>query len=270
MRLIAVLAMMAVATCHVFALPSSHYAASSKLASGKWAKVQVAESGMQLISNSTLKNLGFSDPDKVNVYGYGGRMLPEQINSATPDDLPAIPSVRTPAGIVFFGHACVSWTASTSTSGYSHNLNPYSQSAYYFISDIEGERKSPASSDIKTVGSEPVTIFTERILHEQDLIAPSNSGRILLGEDFRTQSTRNFNFNLPGNIGDATARIMFGAMVSNGQSSILVSANGTQLPATNSDKIPGVGSLETFLTTTSSIKTIPSPGEKLNLSIKYS
>ena len=164
-------------------------------------------------------------------------MLPEQINSATPDDLPAIPSVRTPAGIVFFGHACVSWTASTSTSGYSHNLNPYSQSAYYFISDIEGERKSPASSDIKTVGSEPVTIFTERILHEQDLIAPSNSGRILLGEDFRTQSTRNFNFNLPGNIGDATARIMFGAMVSNGQSSILVSANGTQLPATNSGRM---------------------------------
>ena len=103
MRLIAVLAMMAVATCHVFALPSSHYAASSKLASGKWAKVQVAESGMQLISNSTLKNLGFSDPDKVNVYGYGGRMLPEQINSATPDDLPAIPSVRTPAGLSFSG-----------------------------------------------------------------------------------------------------------------------------------------------------------------------
>ena len=59
------------------ALSPESFATSSKLASGKWAKVEVAESGMQFISNATLKALGFSDPDKVNVYGFGGRMLPE-------------------------------------------------------------------------------------------------------------------------------------------------------------------------------------------------
>lgn len=91
------------------ALPAGHYAAKSKLADGRWGKIEVLESGIQFISNATLRNLGFPDPSKVKVYGYGGRMLPERLDDSIPDDLPLIPSVQTSRGIIFFGLSNVEW-----------------------------------------------------------------------------------------------------------------------------------------------------------------
>lgn len=73
-----------------FPLPASHFRSSSRLASGRWAKVKVRHTGMQLISNSTLRSLGFNNPDDVKVYGFGGRMLPERIDASMPDDLPPV------------------------------------------------------------------------------------------------------------------------------------------------------------------------------------
>lgn len=262
---------MAVFSLPAFPLPAGHYATSSRLSSGRWAKVSVAETGMQFISNAAMKNLGFQNPDKVNVYGYGGRMLPEELNSSTPDDLPKIPSMRISTGIVFFGYATTTWTQTYgSDMVYSHKSNPYSETAYYFISDSEEERAEVADmAAVSSPGGDPLTVFTERVLHEQDLIAPSTTGRLLLGEDFRSQSTRSFPFKLPGNTGDATVKVVFGARVTNGSSSLLMSANGTQLPATNSDKIAGVTAADVFLATTSTVKRVEDAGEKLNLSIQF-
>lgn len=255
-----------------FSLPAEHYASSSALANGKWAKIEVSGSGMQFISNTVLRNLGFPDPSKVNVYGYGGRMLSEQINSASIDDLPLIPSVKVANGILFFGHSNISWSLNSSqTSVFRHNINPYSDNSYYFISDVETSRPElPAYPDFTVSSLEPVKTFTERIAHEQDLIAPGESGRLMLGEDFRTQPSRSFQFNLPDNVGNAKVRICFGAKVTNGSSSILVQANGNQLSASNSDKIAGVASSDTFISTSTSVKEVEDPGDKLNLNIKYS
>ena len=182
---------------------------------------------MQFISNSTLKTLGFSDPGKVNVYGYGGRMLPERLDAGMNDDLPAVPAVRTPTGIVFFGHSNISWAYNPSAGMvYSHTYNPYSEVSYYFISDKEVEAPQVASAPTLTPSSStPLTGFRERLLHEQDLLAPYTSGRLLLGEDFRTQANRNFNFSLPGIVGDASVRVAFGAKVTNGSSSLMFTAN---------------------------------------------
>ena len=64
-------------TVKAHALPADHYAANSVLSEGRWMKVRINETGMQLISNADLKALGLSDPSKVNVYGTGGRMVRE-------------------------------------------------------------------------------------------------------------------------------------------------------------------------------------------------
>lgn len=257
-----------------YALPAGFYASSSRLASGKWTKIEVKESGMQFISNATLRNLGFSNPEKVNVYGYGGRMLPECLDSKMNDDLPPVPSLHTATGIVFFGHSTTAWKeAESQAMKYSHMINAYSEKAYYFISDSDSDSDAnelSSSPSLNPEASGPIATFTERIAHEQDLIAPSTTGRMLLGEDFRTQSTRTFPFNLPGNTGDAKIRIRFGANVTNGSSSLIMSANGDQLPSTQSDKISGVSSTENFIATTTTSKTVENPGEKLNLAIQYS
>ena len=255
-----------------YSLSSDFYAGSSRLSSGNWAKIEVKESGMQFISNATLKTLGFSDPDKVNVYGYGGRMLPESLYASMPDDLPAIPSVRTPSGIVFFGHGNVSWDFVNKTqTQFSHSGNPYSDNAYYFISDIDPSRTT-APDDDRTPGStdSPITSFRERLLHEQDIIALVNTGRTLFGEDFRTQRKRSFTFDLPGNIGDAVVSVRFGSNTSNSGSSIMLSANDTRLPSTASDQISALNSDLSLLSVTTTTKTVENPGDKLNLTIEYS
>lgn len=254
-----------------FALNPESYAKTSRLATGNWAKIEVTESGMQLISNATLKRLGFSDPEKVNVYGFGGRMLPERLYEGMPDDLPAIPSVRTPAGIVFFGHNNISWEKGNGKSEYRHYNNPYSDHSYYFISDCDQSRITATDRDTHgTPGGDIITSFTERIAHERDLIAPANSGRTLLGEDFRTQKKRDFQFNLPGVTGPAIVSVCFGAHTTNGSSSLMISANGERLPSTGTDLIPAVTSDKTLYQTTTTVKEIASPGERLNLSVEYS
>lgn len=245
------------------------YAASSVLAQGRWARVGVSETGMQFISNTQLRNLGFSDPSKVNVYGYGGRMIDEVLDPARhPDDLPQQPVVRTARGILFYGVGPVGIT--TRGGGLAHVQNPYSDDSYYYLSD-NGTKQEPAVSARPPLPGAPERrTFRALLSHERDLAAPGNSGRTLLGEDFRTLTTQTFTFSLPDNTGDSVEiGVQFATRTTNGTSSILLSANGRRLPSTTNDNISGVTNGDTFMRLTTSRKTVSDLGDKLSLEIKY-
>lgn len=49
---------------NAYPLSPDHYAENSRLASGKWAKIEVKQTEVQLITNSTLRNLGFANPER--------------------------------------------------------------------------------------------------------------------------------------------------------------------------------------------------------------
>ena len=249
-----------------YGFPASFYADNSALADGQWAKIEVTETGVQFISDATLRNLGFADPEKVNVYGYGGEMIPESLDS--PDDLPLVGSLRVNGGIVFFGKGSVTWTGTGfGTTQYTHTSNPYSDKSYYFVSDVATERKSPKQGETLTSGGSQITEFTQRLLHEQDLSVPMFSGRLMLGEDFRTNPSRNFKFQLPGNIGDAIVTTAFGCKTSSGSSSIVLTANGRQLPSESTD-IMGYSDSK-LVVMTKTVKTVENPGTSLDLGIKF-
>jgi hypothetical protein len=256
------------------ALDVSHYATQSVLADGKWARVKVSETGMHLITDTQLKSLGFSDPSKVHIYGTGGQMVPEALTADMPDDLPLLPSVRTKSGIIFYAVDWFSWKANTDGSDftYTHTINPYSDESYYFLSD-----KEVSDADIAAVhtagdaGLSKLTTFRDRLVHEQDLQAPGESGRVLLGEDFRTNKSQTFNFQLPDNTGDDVAVLVnFYAKTTNGTSSLIYTANGTRLKATSEDAISAVTNTDTYFSFTTSKKTISDVGEKLAFQIDYS
>ncbi|MDE5653040.1 MAG: hypothetical protein K2I48_06185 [Muribaculaceae bacterium] len=117
------------------ALDAAHYAASSRLAQGNWVKIKIEEEGMQFISTATLRNLGFSDPTKVRVYGLGGRPLPATLTAANADDLPIVASTANSRGLYFYGYGSVDWTMSApkSTLTLTHNLHPYDEESYYLL-----------------------------------------------------------------------------------------------------------------------------------------
>lgn len=250
----------------VYAFPPEYYTESSVLSQGNWAKIEVKETGIQFLSDATIRQLGFANPEKVNVYGYGGIVIPENLKS--PDDLPMVSSQRVNGGIIFFGKGSVGWeTLSRSDTKYSHLSHPYSDASYYFISDCNPERKEPDRAEEQKSSGEALTEFTERLLHEQDLFMPMTSGRYMYGEDFKTSSSRNFKFGLPGNKGDALVTTAFGSKTSMGTSSLVFTANGNQLGGSSTDQMAFSSSKLVVNTTT--IKKVENPGESLDLNIKF-
>lgn len=224
---------------------------------------------MHLISNADLKAMGFSDISKVHVYGTGGRIVREALSADMPDDLPMIRSKVTSKGLLFFGTDNISWNPDNNP-GEQHTLNPYSDESYYFVSDrVCGELPETPAIRSGVKGSNILSSFEERMVHERDLAAASERGRILLGEDFRTTNSQTFNFTLT-DIASPTvsASIRFGAKTTNGRSELKISANGTTLSSTGTDRIQSAS--DEFVRITLSNKTFQVEGDKLALKIDYS
>lgn len=250
------------------------FAASSALASGKWAKVKVEQSGLQFISTSTLRQLGFQDPAKVNVYGFGGRLIPETLSADDPDDLPVLPVLRSADGIRFFGFNHIRWDYSEGKANsltFTHQMQPYAEESWYFLSDKPTEEYAfPSLPQAGGADALPIVdTFSQMLLHEQDLMCPATSGRVTLGEDFRSPAQRSFSFNLTDQApGDAFLRVNFAASTS-ASSSFSISANGVQLPSSNNDTFSGITNSDQYFYLNSSKKKISNPSSNLKIDITF-
>lgn len=203
------------------------YASSSVLSEGKWGKVKVEKSGWQFVSTATLRQLGFNDPAKVNVYGFGGRILPDLLLLSDPDDLPILPSVKTSAGIWFFGHNHVRWNFTGARNlPFEHEAQPYADESWYFISDRAHEEPQLPVAELPASATAEISTFTQMLLHENDLIHPSSTGRIYLGEDFRSTPTRNFTFDLTDKASDRFNYKVYFATYANKATTFTTSAEG--------------------------------------------
>ena len=66
------------------------YTNKSKLASGKWVKIEIGASGIYQIPYATLQNMGF-DPAKVKIYGMEAICFPKNFRSPTSMIFPKFP-----------------------------------------------------------------------------------------------------------------------------------------------------------------------------------
>ncbi len=250
------------------ALDESTFAGSSRMASGKWVRISVENTGMHYISDASLREMGFSDPSAVNVYGFGGRMLSENLTNGMPDDLPAAPAMRSGSGIIFFATDIFSWSGAPRMS---HTINPYSAESYYFLSDCPAPESMAVEKRMPQDGLPTQDSFMEYIVHEQDLTAPGENGRDLMGEELRSGQNRSFSFATPDNCGGKVrADITIGANVKGGQSSVIIAANGVDLPSVPGDVLGGVTSSSGFLTRKTTTKEFDCTSDKVDLTIKYS
>ena len=175
--------------CGARAFDTSVYAKKSALAEGHWVKVRVDADGLYCIPASRLRSWGFNDPAKVVVRGYGGRRQNDVLSlSNYIDDLPAVQSVVTPQGIVFYGIGAGEWTRGGSN-GYYYAQNDYSSSGYYFVGELaDGEEARPiaATGYAPGGGAALADSYMCRLHHEQELTqVQGEAGPLLLGEDMR-------------------------------------------------------------------------------------
>ena len=204
---------------------SSRYADHSVLASGKWAKIRIPETGVYQLTESLIKKAGFSSLDKVRIYGYGGELQPEKLTGdylVATDDLKEVPTCTVGGRRLFHAQGHVSWSSNTATT---RTRNPYSDYGYYFITESD---MAPLSVDSATfVGSFYPTNADYHVLHEVDNYAWFQGGRNLYEDTpINSGSSKSFTIDLPSHVKSATLTVKLSAEVS-GKAN--VELNGTSL-----------------------------------------
>ncbi len=112
---------------------STRYAAHSVLSTGTWAKISVPASGVFELTNAVIRRAGFTDMSKVKLYGYGGTLQNETLTGdmlTATDDLKEVPTCTVNGKRLFYARGTVSWDSKTAMQ---RTRNPYSDRAYYFI-----------------------------------------------------------------------------------------------------------------------------------------
>jgi len=199
---------------------SADYAKKSVLSEGKWVQLQVKENAIYKLTADDIKKMGFNDPAKIKIYGYGGWALEQDFRMPYIDDLPEV-AVYVNKGasgtfnyLLFYGRGAIKWTYDTNKAFFVHQNNPYANYGYYFITESgEGPKEMPeVESDPLSPTMKTVDSFDDYRVHEQDLVSLLNSGRELFGESFTGNSSQNFKFNIPGIINEnGKIRLSFAA-----------------------------------------------------------
>jgi hypothetical protein len=178
----------------------SLYAPQSVLSEGRWVKIRVSETGVYKLTYAELKKMGFPDPAKVSVHGYGGWILDEDFTGAYIDDVPAVSVWRGDDYLLFYGKGPVKWSArkdSYDNNLFVHENNPYSLYGYYFVTDATATSEMDPVASVEGASLQ-IGVYDDYMLHEKDEVSVNKSGRELFGEKFESTLTRNFSFQTPG------------------------------------------------------------------------
>lgn len=216
----------------------SRYAEHSKLATGKWVKIRVQNEGIYQLTPTVLKNMGFSNPSNVSLYGYNLPILPEANIENLSDDLTEIPAFRKSDGtMLFYSCGTTLWKRSNSTSAYTHRNNPYSNYIYYFLTE---SAPTPLSAvDAQTTSTGGQSTYYAHSLHEEDAYSFLNAGRTFF-ENYDYASGNSKTYNIPfdnASCGDIIIDVQFGAAGSS-SSTLSVSAQGNSLGSLAFSKLP--------------------------------
>ncbi len=217
---------------------------NSVLANGTWFKFYIQKSGVYSINRNFLRQLGLNpdsfDPRNLKIYGNGGRMVPLANSTYYPNDLTenAIQVFGENDGsfddgdyAIFYGEGVDNWSNENQTFG-----NLYEDKSYYYINVDESLGKRIQNSVLPTsLPTVTFTTFDDESFYEKDLINISRLGRKWFGESFATNSTQNFNFNIPNVVVNSQILVKVETAIKNGPTALFkVNANEILVNQTSS------------------------------------
>lgn len=208
---------------------SSRYAEHSVLASGRWAKIRVPETGIYQITETLIKKAGFSNLNKVKVYGYGGAPQPERLTATyliETDDLKEVPLCVVNGRRLFRAQGPVTWNRYNAQ----RSRNAFSDYGYYFITESDEE---PATVDSTTfVSSFYPAMEYNHTLHEVDNFSWFEGGRNLYEDDpIADGKSKIYTIQAPSdkNSGDDGEAQLYVAITSGSESTVAVELNDSLL-----------------------------------------
>ncbi|MDR3261079.1 MAG: type IX secretion system sortase PorU [Tannerella sp.] len=242
----------------------SRYAPQSALSEGKWVKIRVDKTGIYKLTYAELRKMGFPDPEKVSVHGYGGWLLSEDFSQPYTDDVPAVAVWRGDDYLLFYAKGPVKWAYEKAAYGFYdtveqfvHENNPYSTYGYYFVTDATpvNEMATAPSADGASL---QIGVYDDYLLHEKEDVSVNSSGRELFGENFGSVLSQNFSFPTPGiTADDGLVTLRF---ISKGNGT--VSLNVDDRPLFNNGVITQPGSNQIYTKAVALSRATPWTGEK--------
>lgn len=182
-----------------FAYSPTYYTSNSKMNQGRWVKIKVSEIGMQEITHEQLAQMGFEDPSKVCVYGYGGASLTSnKYEMDLPDDLPPQPVYYAKDKIIFYGEPDLRVNLGSSSSQVDVLRNVYSNAGYYLLSDSE-----PGVSSVYNEASLNSSNVLSREYHnsiafiENEVENPGKAGAIFFDKSLIENPNQKYSFTCP-------------------------------------------------------------------------
>ena len=216
------------------------YVNSSVLATGTWAKIRIPATGIYQLTNELIRKAGFSDINKVKIYGYGGALQPEKLTEdylIATDDLQELPTCTTNGKRLFYGIGPVNWNDS-----YQRIRNPYSNYGYYFLTESEDTPLSVSWEDFISANYPKAEHYCN--LYEIDDYAWFSGGRNLYdATPLLADKTYKYTISSTGTSANGRLTIALSGVGNGG--SVTVALNGMVLGKIN---IPAAGSYEKMRT----------------------
>ncbi|HTX19426.1 MAG TPA: type IX secretion system sortase PorU [Bacteroidota bacterium] len=180
-------------------------ATNSVLSTGSWYKLEVKTDGIYKIDATYLRSLGI-DPSSVQsmtdlkIYGGNGLAIPAELNQPRQPDLTLQPAWYVDVNgnskfdsndyILFYGQGVTGWTY-TSSAGYSHYTNPYTNSSYYFLQYAPGSGSGKQMSVVSGPSSGArVTTAVGKVFFDEERTNFNASGLNWYSAPFNPGDTR--------------------------------------------------------------------------------
>lgn len=173
---------------------AERYVSASVLATGKWVRISVQDNGVHKITHKELKNMGFKDPAKVRLYGYGGHMLPENGIEELVDDLCEVPLWREDGYVLFYANGVTGWKYSGGR--YVREQNVYSDYGCYFLTENDDAPMGFPTDEVEFTSGIERTEFNDYMLHEKDSKSLCSYGRELV-DDYDYSRGRKMDYKFP-------------------------------------------------------------------------
>lgn len=213
----------------------TRYADRSVLAEGRWVKMHVDKEGVYRLTPEWLSQQGFSDPSRVKVYGYGGRILPEVLTfsaaSTLVDDLCEVPLYRDGSNLLFFAEGVTTWSWDEDFEEFTHQQNPYSLYSYYFLTEGDAPLEFPTLEASTTSGTTLSNVWHHALV-DNDAFAWFGGGRNFADSyDFASGASHSYTLEAPGAVSgaDALVYVAFTAAGATSATPVSVSLGGAQL-----------------------------------------
>ena len=210
------------------------YASNSKLADGHWVKIGTQQRGIHKIPYSTLESWGFNAPEKVQVYGDGGAVVPIDNSEDRPDDLPVVSCLHLNNAIYFYSPGLWRWQWNENLGIFDYTIQRYAPMAYFFLSEAKSSVQAPPqASEINAPSNQSTQNFDYLFFHESEQENILKSGSQWLGEKFNISIAMQRDFNISAPLIDTSSEAFLYTQVAgraNSTQAFNISINGESQP----------------------------------------